>query len=301
MNIFLPDLVAVVEENGQINIGLIEKTLQTLPEKLLGLGIRIILALLVFWIGSRIINGIRHVVIKSMEKSNADIGVRQFLGSFIKVALTIILIFMIASWFGMDAASIIAVLGSAGVAIGLALQGSLSNFAGGVLILLLKPFKVGDYIVENTGKNEGVVKEITLFYTKLATYDNRIVILPNGALANSSMTNLTDMPNRRIDIGVGISYSSSIETAKKVIQTIMAQCPYTLQGEDNQVFVEKLDESSILMGVRCWVKTEDYWKGKFYLNEHIKLALDQAGVTIPFPQVDVHLVDNFAKKENNDD
>ena len=179
-------------EIEEIDIGIIEKFLQQLPEKTFQLAIRVVLALLVFFLGIQLIKFVRRVVRKSLTRARADIGVIQFLDSFIKVGLYVVLIMFVLTGFGVDAASIIAVMGSVGVAIGLALQGSLSNLAGGVLILLLKPFHVGDYIIEDNNKNEGVVSEIQIFYTKLTTPDNRIIVLPNGALANTSLTNVTD-------------------------------------------------------------------------------------------------------------
>ncbi len=265
-----------------------EEFLQGLPEKALNLGIRILLSAVVFFIGIQVIKLFRRFFKKSLQRAKADVGVIQFLDSLLKAVLYVVLIFTIASGFGVDAASIVALLGSAGVAVGLAIQGSLSNFAGGVLILLLKPFKVGDYIKEDSNGNEGTVVEIQLFYTKLATPDNRIIVLPNGTLANTSMTNVTEAAVRRLDIYVGIAYDSSIKQAREVLVAMLKADEAALKDKELRVFVDELAESCIRLGIRCWVNKEDYWETKWRLTEETKYALDAAGIVIPFPQLDVH-------------
>ncbi len=270
--------------------GAVSEFLQELPQKALGLGIRIVLAIVVFFIGVQIIKLLRRILKKSLKRAKADVGVIQFLDSLTKAVLYVVLVFMIASGFGVDAAGIVALLGSAGVAIGLAIQGSLSNFAGGVLILLLKPFKVGDYIKEDNGGNEGTVSEIQLFYTKLTTPDNRVIILPNGTLANTSMTNVTQADERRLDILVGIAYDSDIGKAKEALTGMLQEDDATLKEKEMFVFVDSLADSSIQLGIRCWVKKEDYWEAKWRLTENTKYTLDAAKIVIPFPQVDVHHV-----------
>lgn len=261
---------------------------QELPSRAMTFGIRILLAILFFFIGSQLIRLIRRILKKSLKRANADLGLIQFLDSLVKAALYILLLFLLASGFGLDAAGVIALLGSAGVAIGLAIQGSLSNFAGGVLILLLKPFKVGDYIKEDSKGNEGTVTEIRLFYTKLTTYDNRVVILPNGSLANTSMTNVTEAPTRRLDITVSISYDSDIRHAKEVLLVMLSEDEAVLKEQDMLVCVDKLADSGIDLIIRCWVRKEDYWTAKWRLTEQTKYTLDEAGISIPFPQLDVH-------------
>ena len=273
----------------EIDIGIIERFFQQLPEKTFHLALRVILALVVFFICVQVIKFVRKVVKKSLDRAHADVGVIQFLDSFIKIGLYVVLIMFILTGFGVDTASIIAVLGSAGVAIGLAVQGSLSNLAGGVLILLLKPFRVGDYIIEDSNKNEGTVTEIQIFYTKLATPDNRIIVLPNGALANSSLTNVTDTPNRRAEIKVGISYDSDIRKAKEALLALLEKDDKVLQDKEKQVFVDTLSDSAVILGIRCWFLNGDFWEGKWRLTENIKYTLDENGIQIPFPQLDVHL------------
>lgn len=273
----------------EIDPDAIEKFFQELPEKALHLGIRIALALVVFAIGVQCIKLLRRIIKKSLEKANADVGVTQFIDSFIKIGTYAILVMLIATSFGVDAASIIALFGSAGVAIGLALQGSLSNLAGGVLILVLKPFKVGDYIIEDTNKNEGTVTEIQIFYTKLTTGDNKVIVLPNGTLANSSLTNVTQAPYRRNEIKIGISYDSDIRTAKAVLQQLLENDSAVLQDMDKLVYVDELADSSVVIGIRCWFKNEDFWTGRWRLIENAKYALEEQGIILAYPQLDVHI------------
>lgn len=275
-------------ENLDIKPGVIEKFIQELPEKALRLGVRVLLAVLCFLIGMQLIKLVRRILKKSLHRAHADIGVIQFLDSLTKVVLYLVLIFFIASGFGLDATSIVALLGSAGVAIGLAVQGSLSNFAGGVLILLLKPFKVGDYIKEDGNGNEGTVSEIQLFYTKLRTFDNKTIILPNGTLANTSMTNVTEAKIRRLDISVGISYDSDIRKAREVLLAMLKQDEAPLKDQVMRVYVDALADSSVNLGIQCWVAQEDYWEAKWRLTENTKEVLDRAGIQIPFPQITVH-------------
>lgn len=279
----------VFEELEEIDPTVIEKFLRDLPEKALNLGIRVVLALLVFFVGVQCVKLLRKIIRRSLERAGADVGVTQFIDSFIKIGTYAVLIMLIATSFGVDAASIIAVFGSAGVALGLALQGSLSNLAGGVLILILKPFKVGDYIIEDSNKNEGTVTEIQIFYTKLTTPDNKIIVLPNGTLANSSLTNVTHAPYRRNEIKIGISYNSDIKTAKKVLQELLDNDSAVLQDMEKMVFVDELADSSVVIGVRCWFKNEDFWTGRWRLLEEAKYALEANGIVIPYPQVDVHV------------
>ena len=273
----------------EIDVTLIEKFLQELPEKALHLGVRILLALVFFFIGTQCIKFLRKIIKKSLEKANADVGVMQFIDSLIKIGTYAVLVMLIAASFGVDAASIIAVFGSAGVAIGLALQGSLSNLAGGVLILVLKPFKVGDYIIEDTNKNEGTVSEIQIFYTKLTTPDNKTIILPNGTLANSSLTNVTHAPHRRNDMKIGISYESDIRTAKKILMDLLETEEAVLKDKEMLVFVDELADSSVVLGVRCFFLQDDYWAARWRLLENAKYALEEANIVIAYPQLDVHI------------
>ena len=256
---------------------------------LIDFAIGVVLALVVFFIGTKVIKWIRKLIKISMEKGNVDKGVCQFVDSLVKFVLYAILIFSIGSKFGLDTTSVAAALASCGVAIGLALQGSLSNFAGGVLILVLKPFVVGDYIIEDNKGREGTVKEIQLFYTKLLTVDNKTVIIPNGSLANTSLTNVTAQDKRRVDLSVGISYDADLKKAKQLIEELFRKDEDILQEEGITVFVDSLGDSAVVIGARGWVKKEAYWDVKWRLTEGIKLVLDENGIEIPFNQVVVQV------------
>ena len=269
--------------------GLIQTYIQELPDKALRFGVRVLFALVFLLVGIQIIKLVRRIVRRSLQKNNADIGVVQFLDSFIKVVLYVLLLFLIASGFGLDAASVVALLGSAGVAIGLAVQGSLSNFAGGVLILLLKPFRVDDYIKVDNDGHEGTVKEIQLFYTKLTTPDNHVVIIPNGSLANSNIMNISTLGERKMDIPVTISYDADIRRAKEVIMNILDGDEAVIKDKDHRVFVQELADSGVKLNVRCWADNDQFWECRWRITEQIKYALDDAGISIPYPQMDVHV------------
>lgn len=274
--------------SDELNVGLIEHYLQELPDRLVRLGVRVLLALVVLFIGIQLIKLIRRIMRKSFERRSVDVGVSRFLDSLVKVTLYILLLFMIASYFGLDATSVVALVGSAGVAIGLAVQGSLSNFAGGVLILLLKPFKVGDYIRDAAG-NEGTVEDVQLFYTRLITPDRHMVVVPNGELANSNILNMSTLNDRRMDIKVGISYEADIRKAKEVLLQVLNEDPGVLQNEEKRVYVDDLADSSVVLGLRCYSANENFWETRWRLMEKVKYALDEAGIPIPFPQLDVHV------------
>ena len=178
------------------------------------------------------------------------------------------------------------------MAIGLALQGSLSNFAGGVLILLLKPFVVGDYIIEDTNGKEGTVKEIQIFYTKLSTIDNKTIVIPNGMLTNNSITNATAKDERQLDLRVAISYDADIRQAKSVIENLLIKDECIIKNEQINVFVHELADNAVVLGIRAWVKNEEYWETRWRLLEEIKLLLDENGIEIPYPQMTVHMQKN---------
>lgn len=271
------------------NPGLLRTWLEGLVPDLLNFAFQVLIALVIYVIGGKLIKGIVKMVRRSMDKAGTDEGVKQFVTPVLKYALYTILIFIIMGLFGIATTSAVAVLGSAGVAVGLALQGSLSNFAGGVLILLLKPFRVGDYIIEDSHKNEGTVSEISIFYTKLLTPDNRTIVIPNGTLSNSSLTNVTHMEKRRVDIVVGIAYEADIRTAKEILYQVAEEEPTRLAEEEIMVFVDNLGASSVDLGVRIWVAAADYWPAKWRLLENIKYALDETGIPIPYQQIDVQI------------
>lgn len=256
---------------------------------LIGFGIKVLIALIAFFIGRILIKWVRKIVRASLERSEADKGVEQFVDSVLKAGLYILLIFSIAAKLGVDTTSVAALVASGGVAIGLALQGSLSNFAGGVLILLLKPFTVGDYIIEDSNGNEGTVKEIQIFYTKLSTIDNKTIVIPNGMLTNNSLTNATAKDVRRLDLKVDISYHADLRKAKDIIESLLKKDDCILKEEEISVFVDELAASAVIIGARAWVKSEDFWPTRWRLLEEIKLTLDARGIEIPYQQVTVHM------------
>ncbi len=264
--------------------------LDNLFPKLLDFVLQVALAFVIIIIGMKIVGWVRKLLRRSLERNGAEIGLIQFLDSFVKYSLYIVLALTILQKFGVQTTSIVAAIGSVGVAIGLALQGSLSNFAGGVIILLLRPFKVGDYIVQ--GDLEGTVNEIQLFYTTLCTGDNRKIVIPNGQLADNSLINVTASTTRRLDIRVGISYQSDLKLAKKLLQELGEKDEDTLKEGDRMpmAVVEELGDSAVIMLLRVWTPTDQYWDVKFRLTEAVKLTLDEAGIEIPYNQLDVHLV-----------
>lgn len=263
----------------------------SIPE-LITFGLKVLAALVAFFIGRLVIRWIRKIVRRSFERSGADKGVEQFVDSLLKYGLYALLVFSLISSLGFDTTSVAAVLASGGVAIGLALQGSLSNFAGGVLILLLKPFVVGDYIIEDSNGKEGTVKEIQIFYTKLSTIDNKTIVIPNGMLTNNSITNATAKDERQLDLRVGISYDADIRQAKSVIENLLIKDECIIKNEQINVFVHELADSAVVLGIRAWVKNEEYWTTRWRLLEEIKLLLDENGIEIPYPQMTVHMQKN---------
>lgn len=250
---------------------------------------RVLLAILVYMIASKLIHKLCKFIVASMKRANADTGVTQFVSSFVKASLYGLLIITIATSFGVKESSIAALLASSGVAIGLALQGGLSNLAGGVIILILRPFVIGDYIIECTDKQEGTVVKIDLFYTTLSTVDNRRITIPNGNLTSASIVNVTARDQRKLEIKVEIAYSSDLKKAKGILERLLHEDENILSDQEMQVFVDELGASGIMLGLRAWVNTDQYWPTKWRLNEEIKLAFDEENIEIPFPQMDVHI------------
>lgn len=256
---------------------------------LISFAIEIVLALIFFFLGRIAIKWIRKLIRKMLERSNVDKGVETFVDSLLKFMLYGILLFTIATKFGFDTASVAALIASAGVAVGLAVQGSLSNFAGGILILLLKPFVVGDYIIEDNHGDEGTVKEIQLFYTKLLTVDNRTVVIPNGMLTNNSLTNVTHMDERKLELKVSISYESDLLKAKAVLAGLIRKDSRIIQDKEHRIFVDELGDDGVILGMRCWVSTEDYWNVRWDMLEDIKLTFDRESIVIPYHQMSVRI------------
>ena len=270
-----------------MDIGQPVSPLNALLTSLVPLGLKILEALVIFVIGKKLINFAIKLLNGATTRAGLDVGLARFLSTVARIALYILLAFVIIGELGFNTASIIAVLGSAALAVGLSLQGSLANFAGSVLILVTRPFKVGDYIICSGG--EGTVKDIGLVFTELTTGDNRRITIPNGSLANGPITNITAHSTRRVDLTVGISYSADLKKAKEVITETIQKNSYILKDQPIAVFVNSLGESDVVLACGGWVNTPDYLAAKRALTEEIKLAFDEAGVEIPFPQVDVHM------------
>ena len=249
--------------------------------------VKIIVCIVIYIIGKNVIGWVVKTVRSMLLRTKMQTGAATFIVSMVKIFLYLILIFGLAMQFGVKESSVAALVASGGVAIGLALQGGLSNLAGGFLILLFQPFEVGDYILAQG--EEGTVQKIEILYTTLHTIDNRKVIIPNGNLANNVIVNATGADRRKLDITVGISYEDDISKAKQVLLQIIEHSEYVIREQEAQVFVSELGDSSVVMGLRCWVQTEQYLPALWQMNEQIKNEFDRAGLHIPFPQMDVHI------------
>lgn len=270
-----------MEMNGMLD------TLKTWMPGLLSFGSRLLIALIIILIGMRLIKSGRKVLRRTFTRLDLDLSLSKFLVSVLDAIAYALVFFIAADQIGIPSASIIALIGSAGLAIGLSLQGSLANFAGGILILMMRPFVVGNYII--CDQVEGTVHDIGLVYTTLMTVDNKKVTIPNGSLSNSTLINVTVQEKRRVDIRVGISYSSDMKAAKNILEEIYRAHPLVLAEEEVTVFVEELADSAVMIGGRGWTKTEDYWTARWAITESIKERFDEAGIEIPFQQVDVRI------------
>ncbi|NND88863.1 MAG: mechanosensitive ion channel [Flavobacteriaceae bacterium] len=268
------DINLYIEEYGQ-------KLIDFLPN--------LLSAILLLVFGWWVIKLVNRVVAKFFQKKDYDLTLERFIQSLINWGLKIVLFVLIVTQLGVESASLVAIIGAAGLAIGLALQGSLANFAGGVLILLLRPFKVGHFI--KAQGVEGTVKEINIFNTKLLTFGNQEAILPNGKVSNDNIINYTVEGIRREALTIGISYDSDIRKAKDILLELLNEQELILQIEDKMpmVVVSELADSSVNLSVRYWAKNEDFWNIRFYTLEEAKQRLEAAGIEIPFPQRDVHL------------
>lgn len=267
-------------------------TLETIVKRIIDWtftgGIKLIIGTLAIVIGFKIINKLSKRFINLAEKRNVDMTLIKFIKSFISYTLKILLVLIIAgSYWKLELSGLAAIVASAGVAIGLALQGSLSNFAGGFIILLLRPFKVGDYI--QTGQFEGTVEQIGVFYTSLTTIDNKVVLIPNGSLSNGSLVNYSAKDTRRVDLVFAVSYESDILKVRGILKDIVQQHRLVLDYPEPFVGLLEQADSSLNFTVRVWVNTPDYWTVYFDLLEEVKLRFDKEEISIPYPQIDLHL------------
>lgn len=269
------------------NLPINQETLDNLTTMALSYAPKLLLALITlvigFWLSKRIANGLIGV----LKLNEVDASLAKWLGSFLSVTLKILVIISVASMIGVETTSFIALLGAAGLAVGLALQGSLANFAGGLLILFFKPFKVGDFI--KAQGEEGIVDAIDIFFTYVRTFDNQVIVLPNGPLAGDKIVNVNRLETRRVDLEIGISYNDDYNLASKILTELALSHPKVLKDPAPFTGVRTYGDNSINIVLRVWTTTEDYWDVFFYINNRIKVEFDKSKISIPFPQRDVHI------------
>lgn len=257
---------------------------------------KVLLAVVIYIVVSKIINKVCKILKKNMDRFNVEPSASSFVVSLVRyLALGLTVITIITQVGIVKESAVTALLASAGVAISLALQGGLSNFAGGILIMLLKPFRAGDYVICQADNVEGTVKKIDMYYTTIMSIDNRVIMIPNSNLTNNTITNVTAMNKRKLEIKVGISYQSDILKAKLLMKELVEIDP-RFHDEDRQFFVDALENSSVVVGFRAWVDTEDYVQTRWDTLEKIKLQFDEEGIEIPYNQLDVHIKEQGAEK-----
>ena len=264
-----------------------EKLFETLITWLASTGIKLLVGIFVISIGFKLVKKLVNKIVSILESKNVDVTLIRFLSALTATTLRVVLILIILGYWGADLSSIAALMASAGVAIGLALQGSLSNFAGGFIILLLRPFKVGDYI-ETSGYN-GSVEQIGLFYTNLLTVDNKQILIPNGILSNGSLVNYSAKQTRRVDIVFGVGYENNIYKVKQALQSVIDSNKDILREPEPFIGVSAHNASSVDFVVRAWCTTENYWDVHHYLLEQVKVKFDEENISIPYPQMDLHV------------
>jgi small conductance mechanosensitive channel len=278
-------------KNGSLDVKSINwvNLLDTLMDKALDFGIKVIACIVIYWVGRKIIKYVYLLLSKLLNARGIDPSISSFLKSFINILLTVILIIAMINTLGINTTSFVAILASAGVAMGLALSGTLQNFAGGIMILLFKPFKIGDFI--QAQGQEGTVKEIHIFNTEIIAPDNKKIFVPNGGLSSNVIINYNKEENRRIDLTLGVDYGTDFDFAKSVILSILESEKRVLSQPASLVALKTLNESSVDILIRIWVNRADYWDVYFNLNEQIYKVFAQKGINIPFPQMTVHLAD----------
>lgn len=287
------ETVAAVTEmmdlaNVDMTPDLFQQMLEKFGEWLLGAGYRVLVAVLILVIGMKLIRKVRNILDRSMEKTGVEATLRKFLDALVYAILMGLLVFMAAEELGFKATSLVAVVGSIGLALSLAMEKTLANFAGGVMVLLLKPFKVGDFITTPDGS--GTVDSIGLVYTTLVTADNQIINIPNSNMTSNVVTNVNGAEKRKLILDIGIGYDADLKKAKAVIQRLMEGHPGILVEEGVQVIVAELGEISVNLSARGWTKTGDYWQTRWDLLEAIKLTFDEEGIEIPYNYVNVNIV-----------
>ena len=274
-------------EPSDLTVSNLKKFLEAILPGIRTLAFNIVICILLYLIGSKLISLIRKMLKRTLSRMQADSGLTHFLESGVDIILHIFLIFMILGQLGINTASIVTVLGTLMLAVGMSLQGSLSNVAGGILILLMHPFRVGHYIICDYG--EGTVTAIGLVYTTLTTKDNRVLTVPNGQISNCAVTDCGENPVRRLDLIAGISYDSDLLRAKTILREICGASPYVLKDREISVFVDSLSESSVDLGLFCYVESASFLAAKWEITEQIKLRFDKDGINIPFKTLELHM------------
>ena len=289
------DVLKGIEQLGNLDFSKIKMSslIEKLVEWAATTGFKLIVGALIISIGFKIINKLVGRFMNVLEKREVDITISKFLNSLITVSLKVILVLPVLGYWGIQLSGIAALVASAGVAIGLALQGSLSNFAGGFIILFIRPFKVGDYI--ETSTYGGVVEQIGLFYTQLVTFDNKQILIPNGSLSNGSLINYSAKPTRRVDLIFCVGYENDIHHVKDILTKIVENHKLILKDPKPFIGVSAHSASSIDFVVRVWGNTENYWNIYHDLLEEVKITFDKENISIPYPQMDLHLKEVYKK------
>ena len=280
-------LASSTAASDEVSLSSIEKLINNLIDWATNNGIKILIGLIILAVGWKIIKKLMKVFNSFSSRKEIDSTLHSFLGAFLELALKSLLIICVLGYVGFEITGLAALLASAGFALGLALQGSLSNFAGGVIILIMRPFKIGDFI-ESSG-NTGTVERIELFYTHLITPDNKAIMIPNGSLSNSTIINYSSKDTRRVDLTFGVSYDDDILHVKKVLMDIINENNMILKEPEPFINICEHGDSAVNLTVRVWTETQNYWNVYFYLLEQAKLRFDEEKINIPYPQMDVHI------------
>lgn len=273
--------------SSEVSLSSIEKMADKLLDWAMSNGIKILIGLIILGVGWKVIKKLMKIFNSFSSRKEIDSTLHSFLGAFLELALKALLIICVLGYVGFEITGLAAVLASAGFALGLALQGSLSNFAGGVIILIMRPFQIGDYI--ESSSDSGTVEKIELFYTHLITPDNKAIMIPNGALSNSTIVNYSSKDTRRVDLVFGVGYEDDILHVKRVLSNIIDSCDLILKNPEPFINICEHGDSSVNIAVRVWTKTSDYWNVYFYLIEQAKIKFDEENINIPYPQMDLHI------------
>lgn len=273
--------------SSEVSLSSIEKIADKLLDWAMSNGVKILIGLIILGVGWKVIKKLMKIFNSFSSRKEIDSTLHSFLGAFLELALKALLIICVLGYVGFEITGLAALLASAGFALGLALQGSLSNFAGGVIILVMRPFQIGDYI--ESSSHSGTVEKIELFYTHLITPDNKAIMIPNGALSNSTIVNYSSKDTRRVDLVFGVGYEDDILHVKRVLSNIIDSCDLILKNPEPFINICEHGDSSVNIAVRVWTNTSNYWNVYFYLIEQAKIKFDEENINIPYPQVDLHI------------